>query len=789
MKKILLLLILTMLFVSANTAVYAKDFEVQTDVPLDYVWTIEFNQDVDSNTVNTNNIYISYSENSQQQIYPTLPIVLTNNKSKIELRHVGDENFMTNHIYTIHVKDNIKDVNGNILKENYVKTFTTVEDVETDTKIELVSYDDSQIPEEGSLYIYVKFTKEMIASGQNGVAQTSNYIFDGSSLPAGSQILRGIEGIANSWDGVTIIIPEDSTLSGSHILSVSSQLSSADGEVLSGPSEIGINAMEAPEISIIGDNPMELTTTDPYVEQGAVTNDGSHITITGNVLNGVGTYEIVYTATNPVGTTTATRTVIVESGLDNTAPILVSINQMDNNKLKAVFSEEIDLTHVVGTFELFSSDYSKSFGLSVDNVQSNEVNLTITSNNTLENGSYILFARNISDLSGNVSATTSKMFDITGNANVTEPPVISIIGDNPMELEVTDTYFEHSAVTNDGSTVTITGNVLNEVGTYEIVYTATNSIGTTTATRTVVVVEAIDNIAPTLVSVNQMDNSKLKAVFSEEIDLTHVVGTFELFSSDYSKSFNLSVDSTQANEVILTINSNDTLENGSYILFARSISDLAGNVSATTSKRFDITGNTNVTEPPVISIVGDNPMELTTTDTYVEKGAITNDGSSVTITGNVLDEVGTYEIIYTATNSAGTTTATRTVVVKAADVDEAGTKIEWAAYDDSQISGEGFLYIYIKFSKEMVTSGQNGVAQTSNYIFNGVSLPTGSQILKGIEGTTNTWDGITIRIPEDSTTSGPYILGVSSYLQSIGGEALSGPYQLTIYERSTLSTN
>ncbi|WP_432406764.1 immunoglobulin-like domain-containing protein [Wukongibacter sp. M2B1] len=788
MKKILLLLVLSILFVSANTTVYAKDFEAQSDVLLDYVWTIEFNQEVDSSTVNTNNIYISYLENSQQQIYPTIPIVLSNNKSKIELRHVGDENFMANHTYTIHVKDGIKDIDGNVLKEDYVKTFTTVEGVETDTKIEWASYDNGQITGEGSLYIYVKFTKEMTASGQNGVAQTSNYIFDGSSLPAGSQILRGIEGITSSWDGVTIIVPEYSTLSGSHILSVSNQLSSTDGEILSGPSEIEINAMEPPIISITGDNPMELTVSDTYVEQGAVTNDGSIITITGNVLNEAGTYEVVYTATNPVGTTTATRNVVVEA-IDSASPTLVFVNQIDNNKLKAIFSEEIDFTHVVGSFELFSSDYSKSFDLSVDNVKSNEVTLIVNSNDTLENGSYILFARTISDLAGNVSATISKRFDITGNTNVTEPPVISIVGYNPMKLELSDTYVEQGAVTNDGSTITITGNVLNEVGTYEVVYTATNSAGTTTATRTVIVVEVIDSASPTLVSVNQIDNNKLKAIFSEEIDFTHVVGSFELFSSDYSKSFDLSVDNVKSNEVTLIINSSDTLENGSYKLIARSISDLAGNVSATLIKNVTITVSSSVTEPPVISIIGDNPIELTTSDTYVEHGAVTNDGSAVTITGNVLNEIGTYEVVYTATNSVGTTTATRTVIVKAEDVDETGTRIEWATYDDSKISEEGFLYIYVKFTKEMKATGANGVSRTTTYIFNGLPLPEGSQILRGIEDTTDAWDGVTIKIPGYYATSSPYVLGVSRYLQSTDGDALSDPYELTIYEHNTLSTD
>lgn len=73
------------------------------------------------------------------------------------------------------------------------------------------------------------------------------------------------------------------------------------------------------------------------------------------------------------------------------------------------------------------------------------------------------------------------------------------------------------------------------------------------------------------------------------------------------------------------------------------------------------------TTPPVITLNGDNPLNLSIDDTYTELGATANDdvdGSvTVGISGNVdTSTAGTYEITYTAVDSTGNeSTTTRTV--------------------------------------------------------------------------------------------------------------------------------
>ena len=76
------------------------------------------------------------------------------------------------------------------------------------------------------------------------------------------------------------------------------------------------------------------------------------------------------------------------------------------------------------------------------------------------------------------------------------------------------------------------------------------------------------------------------------------------------------------------------------------------------------------TEPPIIELNGSDTVYMSLGDSYTEEGALaTNqDGSEVdvTIDDSNLDttEAGTYEVIYSATNDNGTSTATRVVIIE-----------------------------------------------------------------------------------------------------------------------------
>src|SRR5699024_8535134 len=83
----------------------------------------------------------------------------------------------------------------------------------------------------------------------------------------------------------------------------------------------------------------------------------------------------------------------------------------------------------------------------------------------------------------------------------TVAPVISLNGDNPMELEVGETYDEPGATAEDdvdgdvSDAIEVSGDVdTSTVGEYEVVYTVSDAAGNeATETRTVNVVEADGN--------------------------------------------------------------------------------------------------------------------------------------------------------------------------------------------------------------------------------------------------------------------------------------------------------
>jgi len=109
---------------------------------------------------------------------------------------------------------------------------------------------------------------------------------------------------------------------------------------------------------------------------------------------------------------------------------------------------------------------------------------------------------------------------------------------------------------------------------------------------------------------------------------------------------------------------------GTYSITARVI-DNAGNASNDVKKDVVVYSNDNT--PPVITILGDNPITLVKGSTFTDPGAVANDledgdlTDKIVVLGSVNTAVaGTYEIVYTVADSGGLTdTKTRTVIVVA----------------------------------------------------------------------------------------------------------------------------
>ena len=104
----------------------------------------------------------------------------------------------------------------------------------------------------------------------------------------------------------------------------------------------------------------------------------------------------------------------------------------------------------------------------------------------------------VTDAAGNVGYGESATF-----TKDTTPPVITLTGDNPLTLEVGDTYTDPGATADTGETVTPTGTVNTDIaGDYTITYTATDAAGNeATKERTVTVnptaPKAVSNLTAT----------------------------------------------------------------------------------------------------------------------------------------------------------------------------------------------------------------------------------------------------------------------------------------------------
>ncbi|MAX49369.1 MAG: hypothetical protein CMD75_00870 [Gammaproteobacteria bacterium] len=115
------------------------------------------------------------------------------------------------------------------------------------------------------------------------------------------------------------------------------------------------------------------------------------------------------------------------------------------------------------------------------------------------------------------------------------PPTVSIIGDNPITVELGSTYTDPGITATDDSggqvTVTTSGTVdTNTAGTYTITYTATDSSGnSTTVTRTVIVE---DTTPPTITSPSTFSAAENQSSIGQVIVSDSSSVTFSVSGSD-----------------------------------------------------------------------------------------------------------------------------------------------------------------------------------------------------------------------------------------------------------------
>lgn len=180
-------------------------------------------------------------------------------------------------------------------------------------------------------------------------------------------------------------------------------------------------------------------------------------------------------------------------------------------------------------------------------------------------------------------------------------------------------------------------------------------------------VELADETAPTITLLGDNPQELSVGDFYQELGAT---------ASD-------DVDGDISDDIVIDASAVNTNAVGSYTV-TYNVSDAAGNPATEVTRTVNVSEAPDTT-PPVITLLGDNPLELTVGDTYVEPDATATDNVDGDISGDIVidastvntNAVGSYTVTYNVSDAAGNpaTEVTRTVNVSAVGVPSALVEI------------------------------------------------------------------------------------------------------------------
>ena len=265
----------------------------------------------------------------------------------------------------------------------------------------------------------------------------------------------------------------------------------------------------SPIITILGNNPVSHLVGTPYVDAGVKVDEGSELYSTVSTVDTseFGTYSVVYKARDGINADT-TMTRVVKVGL---RPDVTMDGQNPINLEK--FDVYVDPGITIND--------SNSFLTSTTSTLNNLAVGTYTVNYTVSNPAF------------------TEVFSRTVRVDDTVPPVITITGGTPYELERFDPYVDEGATVDLGSELTNTdlSNVQNTaIGSFDVVYTAYDGNTTVTATRTV---NVVDTVPPVITITNNTLQGNTLERFDSYVDggATVDLGS-ELTNTDLSNEQN-----------------------------------------------------------------------------------------------------------------------------------------------------------------------------------------------------------------------------------------------------------
>ncbi len=412
-----------------------------------------------------------------------------------------------------------------------------------------------------------------------------------------------------------------------------------------------------PVITLVGSNPQDLTVGGTYVELGAIAADNVDGDISSNVIidasdvdmNTPGDYRVTYNVSDAAGNPAleVVRTVRVSAAPDTTAPVI------------SLTGGDVDL--IVG------EAYNDQGATATDNVDADiTTEIVIVSTVDTNNVGVYSVSYNVSDSAGNAAIEVVRTVRVNAAPDTT-PPVISLIGGNVV-LTVGATYNDQGATAIDNVDGDITGNIqvdfsgvdTNTIGIYNVTYNVSDAAGNAAVEviRTVRVNAAPDTTPPviTLTGANPQDLT-VGGTYTE-------LGATATDNVDGNLTLDIITDASAVNMGVI----------GTYQV-TYNVSDAAGNPAVEVIRTVRVNAAPDTT-PPVITLTGANPQDLTVGGTYTELGATATDNVDGIITAAiVIDDsavnmgvIGTYQVTYNVSDAAGNPAVEviRTVEVNAA---------------------------------------------------------------------------------------------------------------------------
>ncbi|WP_156508736.1 DUF5011 domain-containing protein, partial [Oleiphilus sp. HI0132] len=198
-------------------------------------------------------------------------------------------------------------------------------------------------------------------------------------------------------------------------------------------------------ITLLGDNPLTHAQGSPYTDPGATATDAVDGDLSGSIVVGgdtvdpnlIGSYLITYDVSDSSGNPapTVTRTVNID---DSTAPVITLIGDTNTN-------------HQLGTA------YVDAGATALDNIDGDISSNIVVSGDTVDGntqGTYTVIY-NVTDSSGNAANPMVRFVTVD---DVT-PPVITLVGNNPINHEVNTIYTDPGATATDNTDGDISANI------------------------------------------------------------------------------------------------------------------------------------------------------------------------------------------------------------------------------------------------------------------------------------------------------------------------------------------